>query len=71
MTRSTVGCTRLDFWINSSLNWSVELMRSPQLDLDSIKDYVDRFRENGRYYGLAKHEPEEIIFRGKAVLDSF
>ncbi|KAJ3178088.1 hypothetical protein HDU87_003874 [Geranomyces variabilis] len=115
MTRSTAGRTRLDFWINSSLNWAVERMRSPQSDPDSIKDHLHRFRENGRYYVLepaqwrvvdfrppgcdleqaaadatdgliivccgddfkratvyfATHEPEEIIFHGKAVLDRF
>ncbi|KAI8816123.1 uncharacterized protein EV422DRAFT_326825 [Fimicolochytrium jonesii] len=68
MTRSTVGRTRLDFWVNSSLNWAVELMRSPQSDPDSIKDHVDRVRENGRYYGLEPAQWRVVNFDRQGVI---
>ncbi|KAJ3174985.1 hypothetical protein HDU87_006519 [Geranomyces variabilis] len=63
MDRTTEGNTRVDFWINSNLNWAVELVRNTGNKKD-IENHLDRFRTTGGYYyNLMPSEWRVIDFR--------
>lgn len=62
MQRSTLGRTRVDFWINSTLNLAVELMRNTG-DAHDIEKHLNRFRAKGSYYNLAPTQWRVIDFR--------
>jgi len=50
---------RLDFWVNSKLQWAIELVR----DGDRQQEHLDRFGVDGKYFSLKPREWVVIDFR--------